>query len=115
MKVSFLAGVSPVVASPRESMAFYGETLGVPFDDPEAGYPMTEALAGVPGLLELPADRPRPAEMDHAGAQLAVVLDEELTAGIRALGRRHGTVVLDPLDDRLEGMAHDVAMAIASG
>jgi CobQ-like glutamine amidotransferase family enzyme len=32
-----------------------------------------------------------------------------------ALGRRHGTVVLDPLDDRLEGMAHDVAMAIASG
>ncbi|HEU4881787.1 MAG TPA: amino acid adenylation domain-containing protein, partial [Longimicrobium sp.] len=51
----------------------------------------TEALAGVPGLLELPTDRPRPAEMDHTGAQLAVVLDEELTAGIRALGRRHGT------------------------
>jgi hypothetical protein len=28
-------------------MAFYGETLGVAFDDPEAGYPMTEALAGI--------------------------------------------------------------------
>jgi amino acid adenylation domain-containing protein len=51
----------------------------------------TEALAGIPGLLELPYDRPRPAETDHAGAGIAVVLDEELTAGIRALGRRHGT------------------------
>ncbi len=32
-----------------------------------------------------------------------------------ALGRRHGTVDLEPLDDRLEGMAHDVALAIAAG
>jgi lipid II isoglutaminyl synthase (glutamine-hydrolysing) len=32
-----------------------------------------------------------------------------------ALGRRHGTVALEPLDDRLEGMAHDVALAIAAG
>jgi lipid II isoglutaminyl synthase (glutamine-hydrolysing) len=32
-----------------------------------------------------------------------------------ALGRRHGTVALEPLDDRLEGMAHDAALAIAAG
>jgi lipid II isoglutaminyl synthase (glutamine-hydrolysing) len=32
-----------------------------------------------------------------------------------ALGRRHGTVGLEPLDDRLEGTAHDVALAIAAG
>ena len=32
-----------------------------------------------------------------------------------ALERRHGTVALEPLDDRLEGMAHDVAIAIAGG
>jgi len=32
-----------------------------------------------------------------------------------ALERRHGTVALEPLDDRLEGMAHDVAIAIAAG
>ena len=31
-----------------------------------------------------------------------------------ALERRHGTVALEPLDDRLEGMAHDVAVAIAA-
>jgi CobQ-like glutamine amidotransferase family enzyme len=32
-----------------------------------------------------------------------------------ALGRRHGTVALEPLDDRLEGMAHEAALAIAAG
>jgi len=32
-----------------------------------------------------------------------------------ALGRRHGTVALEALDDRLEGMAHDAALAIAAG
>jgi len=31
-----------------------------------------------------------------------------------ALERRHGAVELEPLDDRLEGMAHDVAVAIAA-
>ena len=31
-----------------------------------------------------------------------------------ALERRHGIVALEPLDDRLEGMAHDVAVAIAA-
>jgi len=53
----------------------------------------TETLGGAPELLELPADRPRPAQMDHAGAQLGVVLDAELTAGLKALARRHGTTL----------------------
>ncbi|WP_420127865.1 non-ribosomal peptide synthase/polyketide synthase [Longimicrobium sp.] len=47
-------------------------------------------LAGAPGLLELPADRPRPARQDHAGATLGFDLGEELTAGLKALGQRHG-------------------------
>ncbi|MFL5540879.1 MAG: amino acid adenylation domain-containing protein, partial [Longimicrobiaceae bacterium] len=46
-------------------------------------------LEGAPELLELPADRPRPARMDHAGGRVSVVLDEELTAGLKALSRRH--------------------------
>ncbi|HET7464785.1 MAG TPA: condensation domain-containing protein, partial [Longimicrobium sp.] len=53
----------------------------------------TAALAGAPELLELPTDRPRPARVDHAGALLGVVLDETLTAGLKALGRRHGTTL----------------------
>ncbi|WP_420124962.1 non-ribosomal peptide synthase/polyketide synthase [Longimicrobium sp.] len=53
----------------------------------------TRTLAGAPALLELPTDRPRPAQVDHAGGLLGVELDAELTAGLKALARRHGTTV----------------------
>ncbi|HEX8361990.1 MAG TPA: condensation domain-containing protein, partial [Longimicrobium sp.] len=51
------------------------------------------ALAGAPELLELPADRARPAVRDHAGAQLSLELDAELTAKLKALGQRQGTTL----------------------
>ncbi|HEX6039826.1 condensation domain-containing protein, partial [Longimicrobium sp.] len=54
-------------------------------------------LGGAPELLELPVDRPRAATMDPAGARLAVELDAELTAGLRALSRRHGTTLFTTL------------------
>jgi amino acid adenylation domain-containing protein len=60
--------------------------------DAQAGY-WTRTLAGAPALLELPTDHPRPSRQDHAGAALRVELDAELTAGLRALGRRHGTTL----------------------
>ena len=50
-------------------------------------------LAGAPELLELPADRPRPAQQDPAGAFAALELDEELTAGLKALAQRHGATL----------------------
>ncbi|HET7461831.1 MAG TPA: amino acid adenylation domain-containing protein, partial [Longimicrobium sp.] len=53
----------------------------------------TRTLAGAPELLELPADHPRPALQEHAGARFGVVLDEALTAGLRALSQRHGTTL----------------------
>ncbi|HEU0300275.1 MAG TPA: condensation domain-containing protein, partial [Longimicrobium sp.] len=53
----------------------------------------TETLGGVPELLELPADHARPARQDHAGASVGLELDEELTAGLKALGRRQGTTL----------------------
>ncbi|HEX6040667.1 non-ribosomal peptide synthetase, partial [Longimicrobium sp.] len=53
----------------------------------------TRTLAGAPELLELPADRPRPAEADHAGARVDLVLDAALTAGLKALSRRHGATL----------------------
>ncbi|HEX8245707.1 MAG TPA: hypothetical protein VF541_19500, partial [Longimicrobium sp.] len=37
--------------------------------------------------------RPRPAEMEHAGAAFLLELDAELTAGLRALSRRHETTL----------------------
>ncbi|HEU0076079.1 MAG TPA: condensation domain-containing protein, partial [Longimicrobiaceae bacterium] len=48
-------------------------------------------LAGAPSLLELPTDHPRPQRQDYAGARLPLELDEALTAGLKELGRRHGT------------------------
>jgi amino acid adenylation domain-containing protein len=50
-------------------------------------------LAGAPELLELPTDHPRPAQRDFSGAVARVELDEELTAGLRALSRRAGTTL----------------------
>ncbi|HEU0298514.1 MAG TPA: condensation domain-containing protein, partial [Longimicrobium sp.] len=53
----------------------------------------TQALAGAPELLELPTDHVRPARQDHAGAVLRVELGEALSAGLTALGHRHGTTL----------------------
>jgi amino acid adenylation domain-containing protein len=50
-------------------------------------------LAGAPALLELPTDRPRPAQQDHAGAEIGLILDEGLTADLKALSRRNGATL----------------------
>ncbi|WP_373889692.1 amino acid adenylation domain-containing protein [Massilia sp. MB5] len=50
-----------------------------------------QTLQGAPALLELPADRPRPARQDYAGAWLPCRLDAALTAQLRALSQRNGT------------------------
>ncbi|RON67089.1 non-ribosomal peptide synthetase [Pseudomonas fluorescens] len=52
-----------------------------------------QTLAGAPALLMLPSDRPRPAQQDYAGSSVAVVLDERLSAGLKALGQRHGVTL----------------------
>ncbi|WP_416769356.1 amino acid adenylation domain-containing protein [Pseudomonas sp. RHF3.3-3] len=49
-----------------------------------------QALSGAPALLMLPTDRPRPARQDYAGGQVEIHLDASLSAGLRALGQRHG-------------------------
>jgi amino acid adenylation domain-containing protein len=52
-----------------------------------------QALHGAPPLLDLPADRPRPAQQDHAGATLEFTLDAATRDGLVALGKRHGTTL----------------------
>ena len=44
-------------------------------------------LDGAPPLLELPADRPRPAVQSHRGARVSRRLTAELTAAVNALAR----------------------------
>lgn len=46
MKISFLAGASPIVQSTEASVALYHRALGVPFDDPDGDYPATSSLDG---------------------------------------------------------------------
>jgi amino acid adenylation domain-containing protein len=48
------------------------------------------ALTGAPALLELPTDRPRPAEQNFAGAAVPLELDAELTQNLKALSARYG-------------------------
>ncbi|MBZ5525726.1 MAG: AMP-binding protein [Acidobacteriia bacterium] len=51
------------------------------------------ALAGAPGLLELPADYERPAQQDYAGAFVELALEEDLTKGLAELSRARGTTM----------------------
>ncbi|HYO16637.1 MAG TPA: non-ribosomal peptide synthase/polyketide synthase [Thermoanaerobaculia bacterium] len=52
-----------------------------------------EALAGAPGVLELPADRPRPAAQSFRGGSAAVALEAELSDRLVALGRERGVTL----------------------
>jgi amino acid adenylation domain-containing protein len=47
-------------------------------------------LAGMPELLELPTDFPRPAVQTYRGARESFVLEGELTAGLEALAHAEG-------------------------
>ncbi len=52
-----------------------------------------ERLAGFPTALDLPTDRPRPAELRMRGGKLPVVLAGEPAAELRGLARREGATV----------------------
>ncbi|OKI08083.1 hypothetical protein A6A06_35110 [Streptomyces sp. CB02923] len=52
----------------------------------QAGY-WREQLAGLPDVLELPTDRPRPAEAGYQGDSVPLAWDAELHAGIAGLAR----------------------------
>ncbi|PCK02582.1 MAG: hypothetical protein COA42_21985 [Alteromonadaceae bacterium] len=47
-------------------------------------------LAGIPNLLELPTNKPRPAEQSYKGARYACSLPLELSQGLNHLSREHG-------------------------
>ncbi|WP_244182538.1 amino acid adenylation domain-containing protein, partial [Xenorhabdus beddingii] len=50
-------------------------------------------LAGIPSLLALPVDRPRPTVQTYAGGQVAFHLDAGLLASLKGLGQRHNTTL----------------------
>jgi amino acid adenylation domain-containing protein len=54
-------------------------------------------LAGVPALLELPTDRPRPALQSYRGATRSIVIGTELSTALQALSRREGVTLFTTL------------------
>jgi non-ribosomal peptide synthetase component F/alpha-ketoglutarate-dependent taurine dioxygenase/acyl carrier protein len=52
-----------------------------------------QQLAGAPAVLELPTDRPRPAAQSYRGAHHPVILDLELSEGVRSLSRQQGVTL----------------------
>ena len=54
-------------------------------------------LADAPALIELPADRPRPAQQDFAGAFLPIALDADPTQALKRLAQRHGATLFTTL------------------
>jgi amino acid adenylation domain-containing protein len=59
----------------------------------EQGEYWKKELEGAPALLELAADHERPEQQDFRGGVVGVMLDEELTAGLKALSQRQGTTL----------------------
>ncbi len=53
----------------------------------------TEQLAGLPEVIELPTDRPRPAVASYRGDLLRLVWDAELHRGVTSLARANGATV----------------------
>ncbi len=52
-----------------------------------------QALSAAPVRLELPTDRPRPAQQSFAGASVPVHLDAELTRDLKQLSQAHGVTL----------------------
>ncbi|WP_338083561.1 amino acid adenylation domain-containing protein [Burkholderia arboris] len=73
-------------------VAWQRQWLGAERLEREAGY-WKEALAGIPTLLTLPTDRPRPAHQQFDAARLPFELDAVLTRDLRRLAARRGVTV----------------------
>ena len=52
-----------------------------------------ETLADAPALLELPTDRPRPAQQSFAGSHVSIRIGAELTQALRQLSNRNSTTL----------------------
>ncbi|RSM36803.1 non-ribosomal peptide synthetase [Amycolatopsis balhimycina DSM 5908] len=68
------------------------DVLGEPVIEPQLAY-WREALADLPDRIELPTDRPHPAEASYRGEQFAFGWDAELHSGLVELARACGASV----------------------
>jgi amino acid adenylation domain-containing protein/thioester reductase-like protein len=66
----------------------------------------TKQLEGIPPLLDLPTDRPRPQVWSFRGAALPLRFPPELVAGLRALGRREGCTLFMTMLSAFQTLLH---------
>jgi amino acid adenylation domain-containing protein len=90
---SIAAGEPPDAAQPGVQYAEFARwqrawLTGARLDDQLAYW--TRQLAGAPPVLELPADRPRPAVRSVRGAQVARTLGGAVMSAVRAVSQRAG-------------------------
>ncbi|MFC8535892.1 amino acid adenylation domain-containing protein [Streptomyces sp. NPDC057249] len=64
------------------------------------------ALAGLPGLIDLPLDRPRPVTTDPSGAVHAFDVPAALHTGLRRLARESGTTLFMVLQAAVATLLH---------
>ncbi|MFB9687436.1 amino acid adenylation domain-containing protein [Amycolatopsis plumensis] len=74
--------------APEPPARQYADVASVPSDDDLDWW--CERLAGLPPLLALPTDRPRPVVATDEGAEVAVAVPPELTARLEEIGRATG-------------------------
>ncbi|QBI54649.1 non-ribosomal peptide synthetase [Streptomonospora litoralis] len=65
-----------------------------------------DALAGIPAELDLPADRPRPAAHDGAGAAVEFALGSAEHSAVLALAEEHGVTVFMALQSAVAVLLH---------
>jgi amino acid adenylation domain-containing protein/FkbH-like protein/non-ribosomal peptide synthase protein (TIGR01720 family) len=65
-----------------------------------------ERLAGAPALLELPADRPRPAVASFRGSHHAFQIPAETVSRLRAVAREHGVTLFSVVLAAWEVLLH---------
>ncbi|KAF9555756.1 hypothetical protein EC968_008654, partial [Mortierella alpina] len=50
-------------------------------------------LSGAPVLIDLPTDRPRPAQQSFKGGHVPIILDAQLTRALKQLSQKHGVTL----------------------
>ena len=63
-------------------------------------------LEGIPAVLNLPTDRPRPAVQSFRGARQSILLSKELTGQLKALSRKEGVTLFMTLLAAFQTLLH---------
>ncbi|MES1241992.1 MAG: amino acid adenylation domain-containing protein [Acidobacteriota bacterium] len=93
---AFRAGKPSPLAEPAVQYADFAawqrQWLSGPALERQVAY-WRERLAGVPAVLDLPVDRPRPPAQDFRGGRLTLRLPREFSEALRDQGRREGVTL----------------------